>query len=230
MSIRSIQQFVQDTGDTVQQTGAFEVESERVLQINLAGKVTIKMGSMIAYRGNITFERSGLFEQGLGTLLKKVVSGEGDMLTHASGQGQLYLGDQGKLVSVLQLQGDAIIVNGESLLAFQSTVQNTVTMMRRVSAIASGGLFNIRLQGQGLIAIATHGEPLTLPVRRGEPVFTDPQATVAWSANLQPEFKTDVQFKTLLGRGSGESFQMRFDGDGFVVVQPYEPSYTAGEA
>ena len=24
------------------------------------------------------------------------------------------------------------------------------------------------------------------------------------------------------GRGSGESIQMKFDGDGFVVVQPYE--------
>jgi uncharacterized protein (AIM24 family) len=39
---------------------------------------------------------------------------------------------------------------------------------------------------------------------------------------LSPEFKTDVSLKTFLGRGSGESFQMMFNGDGFVVVQPYE--------
>ena len=55
-----------------------------------------------------------------------------------------------------------------------------------------------------------------------EPVFTDPNATVAWSGNLMPEFKTDVSLKTFLGRGSGESLQMAFQGDGFVIVQPYE--------
>ena len=54
------------------------------------------------------------------------------------------------------------------------------------------------------------------------PVFTDPNATVAWSSNLEPEFKTDISLRTLIGRTSGESVQMAFSGDGFVVVQPYE--------
>ncbi|NWN98462.1 MAG: AIM24 family protein, partial [Bacillus sp. (in: Bacteria)] len=45
------------------------------------------------------------------------------------------------------------------------------------------------------------------------------------SGNLQPEFQTDVSFKTFIGRGSGESIQMRFQGDGFVIVQPYEEVY-----
>jgi uncharacterized protein (AIM24 family) len=31
--------------------------------------------------------------------------------------------------------------------------------------------------------------------------------------------------RTFLGRGSGESIQMLFEGDGFVVVQPYEEVY-----
>jgi len=42
-----------------------------------------------------------------------------------------------------------------------------------------------------------------------------------------PELKTDISFKTFFGRGSGESFQMKFQGDGFVVIQPYEESYQA---
>ena len=61
-----------------------------------------------------------------------------------------------------------------------------------------------------------------LQVTSGNPVTTDPNATVAWSGNLQPKFKKDMSFKTFLGRGSGESIQMEFDGDGFVVIQPYE--------
>ncbi|MCB1078595.1 MAG: AIM24 family protein, partial [Verrucomicrobiae bacterium] len=58
-------------------------------------------------------------------------------------------------------------------------------------------------------------------------VFTDPNATIAWSANLEPKFKSDISFKTFLGRSSGETFQMHFEGDGFVVVQPYEEVYMA---
>jgi len=45
---------------------------------------------------------------------------------------------------------------------------------------------------------------------------------VAWSGNLKPEIKTDISFKSLTGRGSGEEFQMKFQGEGFVVVQPLE--------
>jgi len=98
--------------------------------------------------------------------------------------------------------------------------------MKKLSSIVSGGLFNVRLQGQGFVAILSHGQPLTLIVAPGyPPVFTDPQATVAWSGELVPDFKTDVGLKTFIGRGSGESFQMKFDGSrgqGFVVVQPHE--------
>jgi uncharacterized protein (AIM24 family) len=45
---------------------------------------------------------------------------------------------------------------------------------------------------------------------------------VAWSGGLSPKIKTDISLRSLFGRGGGEAFQMLFDGDGFVVVQPYE--------
>ena len=59
-------------------------------------------------------------------------------------------------------------------------------------------------------------------------MFTDPNATVAWSGDLCPDIKTDVSLKTLVGCGSGESLQMAFRGEGFVVVQPYEEVYLQG--
>ncbi len=70
-----------------------------------------------------------------------------------------------------------------------------------------------------------HGQPLVLKVRPNTPLYTDPNATVAWSGNLTPSIKTDVSLKTFIGRGSGESFQMKFEGDGWVIVQPYEETY-----
>lgn len=223
MPAQSIRDFLAANADKVQHTGAFELESNRFLQANLNGELWIKMGSMVAYRGNIRFEREGILEQGLGQLLKKAVSGEGAKLTRASGQGHLYLADSGKKITLLQLANEAIVINGNDLLAFEpANLKHEITMLRKVAALAAGGLFNVRLTGSGIIAITTHYDPLVLAVTPNQPVFTDPNATVAWSANLQPEFKTDLQLKSFFGRGSGESFQMSFRGDGFVVVQPYE--------
>lgn len=221
----SLEAFVNKTKDRDLQQGLFELESERMLDINLNGEVWIKMGAMVAYTGQVTFEREGILEQGIGNLLKKAVSGEGTRLTRAKGNGSVFCADAGKKITILNLNNEAICVNGNDLLAFEMSLQYEIRMMRKMSAMLAGGLFNIFLQGQGMVAITSHYDPLTLPVTPNEPVTTDPNATVLWSANLQPEFKTDVQLKTFFGRGSGESIQMQFQGDGFVVVQPYEEVY-----
>ncbi len=221
----SLKAFVEQTRDRDLQQGLFELESPRMLDINLKGEVWIKMGAMVAYTGNVKFEREGFLEQGIGNLLKKAVTGEGARLTKASGSGSVFCADSGKKVTILNLNNEAICVNGNDLLAFEKSLSYDIRMMRRISSMMAGGLFNIRLQGKGMVAITSHYDPLTLPVTPGNPVTTDPNATVMWSANLEPNFKTDIQFKTLLGRGSGESFQMEFRGNGFVVVQPYEEVY-----
>jgi uncharacterized protein (AIM24 family) len=218
----SIREFVEKTVQQDRGQGLFELESDRILEVNLNGQVWTKMGSMIAYRGDVKFTREGVLEHGLGKMLKKAVSGEGAKLTKATGRGKVYLADAGKKISILNLAGESIYVNGNDLLAFQDTMSWDITLMRKLTAMIAGGLFNVRLEGEGMIAITSHYEPLTLIVQPGNPVFTDPNSTIAWSGGLSPEFKTDVSLKTFLGRGSGESIQMRFDGKGFVVVQPFE--------
>lgn len=222
MTRYSLTDFVAATAEKDHGQGLFELESERLLEVNLNGRVWTKMGSMVAYRGAVRFVREGILEHGLGRLLKKTVSGEGARLTKAEGQGSLYLADRGKKVTILNMQGETLYVNGNDLLAFEDGIRWDIKLMKRISAMLAGGLFNVRLEGVGMIALTTHYDPLTLTVSPGSPITTDPNATVAWSGSLSPEFKTDISLKTFFGRGSGESFQMHFDGDGFVVVQPYE--------
>ena len=120
------------------------------------------------------------------------------------------------------------MVNGNDLLAFEPSIDWDIKMMRKVTGMMAGGLFNVSLSGSGMIAITTHYDPMTLVVTPDTPVITDPNATVAWSGNLSPGFKTDVSLGTFLGRGSGDSIQMEFRGDGFVVVQPFEEVYYQG--
>ncbi|MCP5114704.1 MAG: AIM24 family protein, partial [bacterium] len=161
----------------------------------------------------------------LGKFLKRAVTGEGTRLTKAEGNGRLYLADSGKKISILSLAGDSICVNGNDVLAFEDGISWDVKLMRKVAGMMAGGLFNMRLEGTGMLAITTHYEPITLLVKPGNPIITDPNATVAWSGNLAPEFRTDISLKTFFGRGSGESIQMQFEGEGYVVVQPYEEVY-----
>lgn len=223
----SVDEFVNRTVQRNHGEGLFELESDRMLEVNLSPRGTIwtKAGSMIAYQGAIKFTREGILEHGVGSFLKKAVSGEGARLTKAEGTGRLYLADSGKKITILNLNGDQIFINGNDLLAFQEGISWEIKMMRKMTAMLAGGLFNIKLQGQGMVAITTHYDPMTLRVTPARPVITDPNATVAWSSALDPKFRTDVSFKTFLGRGSGESIQMEFEGDGFVVVQPHEEVY-----
>ena len=109
----SIEEFVEQTRQKDRGQGLFELETERMLELNLNGTVWTKMGSMVSYRGNVKFTREGIMEQGIGNLLKKAVSGEGARLTKAEGNGQVYLADSGKKITILDLEGDSIIVNGK---------------------------------------------------------------------------------------------------------------------
>ncbi|MGX1193340.1 AIM24 family protein [Metabacillus sp. SLBN-84] len=225
MNRYSIQEFVEKTEQQDKGEGLFELETERLLEINLNGQVWTKAGAMVSYRGQIKYEREGILEHGLGKMFKKALTGEGTALMKATGAGKLYVADQGKKISIINLQGESIFVNGNDLLAFEPSISWDIKMMRKIAGMLSGGLFNVRLEGRGMLAITSHYEPLTLIVKPGDPVYTDPNATVAWSGSLTPEFVTDISLKTLFGRGSGESIQMKFEGEGFVVVQPFEEVY-----
>ncbi|MFJ5764757.1 AIM24 family protein [Lysinibacillus sp. NPDC093210] len=226
----SLNDFVNTTQQNDHVNEYFELETERVLEVNLDGEVWSKMGAMISYIGDIKFERERVLEHGLSKMFKKALTGEGTQLMKAKGKGRLYLADQGKKVTIFDLKDESICVNGNDLLAFEPTINWDIHLMRKMAGIMSGGLFNVTLQGRGKVAITTHFEPLTLLVKPGETVYTDPHATVAWSGNLTPEFKTDISFRTFIGRGSGESIQMAFSGEGFVIIQPYEEVYLSSES
>lgn len=219
----TLAEFVAVTGERDNPGDVFELEGAHMLEAHVDGRLWSKLGAMVAYRGNLRFVREGAFEGGVSRFVKKMVSGEASALTKIEGTGVAYLADQKKNITILRLQhGDAINVNGNDLLAFEDSIAYDITMHRRVAGMMSGGLFSVRLSGVGMIAIMSHGAPLTLRCTPADPIVTDPNATVAWSGNLSPEIRTDITLRSLIGRGGGEAFQMLFRGEGFVVVQPFE--------
>lgn len=223
MPIQTLQEFLAQSKEKDASGEAFELESPHMLEVRLDGHVWAKAGAMVARKGAVNFTRQGVLEQGIGNLIKKAMSGEGMSLMKVEGKGRVYLADRGKKITLLRLAGESIFVNGNDVLAVESGVRHDITLMRSMAGALSGGLFNVKLSGSGLVAITSHYAPLTLPVGSdaGE-VYTDPNATVAWSDGLRTEIVTDISLGTLIGRTSGESVQMKFSGSGWVVVQPYE--------
>lgn len=203
-----------DTGE------AFTLQGPRLLKVELSEtSVLAKNGSMVAYQGQVHFEHKG---GGLGRFVKKAATGESLRLMQATGTGEVFLAHQAMLVHVLPLTEEAITVNGRNILAFESGIDWDVTRVKGGAAgMLAAGLFNIHLRGTGLVALISDGEPVRLDVASA-PTFGDPQAAIAWSGGVQTTLKTDVQVKSLIGLGSGESLQVGFTGQGWVLVQPSE--------
>ncbi len=65
------------------------------------------------------------------------------------------------------------------------------------------------------------GPPVLLNVASA-PTFADAQAAITWSSGVTVGIKTDFKMKNLIGKGSGETVQLAFSGQGWVLVQPSE--------
>jgi uncharacterized protein (AIM24 family) len=198
----------------------FALQNSKLLKVSL-DQITIqaKAGSMVAYQGQVAFEHAG--SGGMSRMLKKAVSGEGTTLMKMSGTGEVFLADTAQEIHLLYLENDAITVNGQNLLAFDAGIDWDIKKVEGASGMMAGGLFNTSLQGSGWVAIVSDGPPVLL--NTGEaPTFADPQAAITWASSLQTSIKTDIKLKNFIGRGSGESVQMAFSGQGWVLVQPSE--------
>ena len=194
------------------------LQSNKMLRVVLGPEVLAAQGAMVAYQGTMDFSYQG--SKNLSGMLKKAVTGEGGNLMRVTGQGEVFFARAAQNVFLLQLEGDAITINTRSLLAFDANLGYDIRMIGNAGLLA-GGLFNLLVQGQGMVAISSDGPPMLLDCSQ-QPTFVDPQAVICWSANLQPQVKSTFKMGSLIGRGSGESFQLGFHGPGFVVVQPSE--------
>jgi uncharacterized protein (AIM24 family) len=197
--------------------GRFTLQNSSMLKVRLEGdKIQARVGSMVAYQGEIRFEyQSG----GLGRLFKKAVTGEGVKLMTAAGTGDLFLAHDKRKIMILDIENERMTVNGDNVLAIEPGIDWDIHRVEGAGRL-SGGLFNVVLQGTGKVAVTSDGEPVLLDTSK--PTFADPESAIAWSGNVRTGIKSDVSFKTFTGRGSGESFQMSFEGPGWVLIQPSE--------
>ncbi len=206
--------------DETESTEAFALQNPKLLKVRL-DQVTVqaKRGAMVAYQGEVSFEHAGA--GGMGRLLKKMATGEGAALMKMTGAGEVFLADRAQDVHLITLENEKITVNGPNLLAFDAGIEWDVERVPGVSGMMGAGLFNTSLRGTGVVALVTDGPPVLLDVGSA-PTFADAQAAVTWSEGVTTSVRTDMKLKSLVRGGSGESIQMAFAGQGWVLVQPSE--------
>ena len=199
---------------------SFSLQNSKLLKVEL-NQVTIqaKLGSMVAYQGEVKFEHAG--SGGMGRMLKKAVTGEGQSLMKMTGSGEVFLADTAQDIHLIYLENDKVTVNGPNLLAFDAGIDWDIERVQGASGMMGGGLYNTALSGTGWVAILSDGPPVLLNVAEA-PTFADAQAAITWSSGVSTALKTDFNVKNLIGKGSGESIQMAFTGQGWVLVQPSE--------
>ena len=197
--------------------GRFTLQNSSLLKVRLDNDtIQAKLGSMVAYQGDVRFDyQSG----GLGRFFKKALTGEGVKLMSATGLGDLFLAQDARKIMVLDLQNERMTVNGDSILAFEGNVDWDIRRVEGAGRLA-GGMFNVVLEGTGKVAVTSHGEPVLLDTNT--PTFADPDSAIAWSGDVRTSIRSDISFKTFMGRGSGEAFQISFEGPGWVLIQPSE--------
>jgi uncharacterized protein (AIM24 family) len=192
----------------------------KICKVNMqgGGDVMARAGSMIAYEGLIQFNPN---PPQIANMVRSWATGEGVPLMVCTGQGDLYLADYGKEVIVMQLTNEALSVNGKNILAFDATLQWNIERVQGVSMLSGMGMFNVVLRGQGWVALTSKGTPILLDTREAE-TLVDTDALVGFTEGLRVKPRRTARLGGLIGRGSGEAFQLGFQGQGFVLVQPSE--------
>ncbi|MGW3008185.1 AIM24 family protein [Streptomyces sp. NPDC001219] len=194
-------------------------QNAKSLKYALDGECYARQGSMVAYRGDLQFEKQG---QGIGNFLKRAVTGEGLALMAVRGRGEVWFAHEAANCFIIDFAaGDTLTVNGRNVLCFDPSLSYEIKVVKG-AGMAGGGLFNSVFSGQGRLGVICEGNPLVIPVSPQSPVFVDTDAVVGWSSTLQTSLQRSQSLGSMLRGGSGEAVQLRLDGEGFVIVRPSE--------
>ncbi|MGO4754377.1 AIM24 family protein [Streptomyces sp. 2MCAF27] len=211
----------------------FNILNSRMVEAQVQPGQTVfsQRGAMLAYRGEVRFTPSITGGQrGVMGMIGRRVAGEATPLMTIEGSGTVMFGHGGHHVEVIHLAGDTLYVESDRLLAFDGSLrQGTMFMGSQggVMGIVRGqvtgqGLFTTTLEGHGSAAVMAHGGVIQLPIAPGRPVHVDPQAYVAHRGDVRNKLSTALGWREMVGRGSGEGFQLELSGTGTVYVQASE--------
>lgn len=197
---------------------------------NHGDKLYIRHGSMIAFQGNVSFEKmllgseKGLASKLMGAVKRKFTDESLPLVqvTVKENNSVVYLAHKAYHVEVVTVHaGERLVVESDYLLAFTEGITHDVEIFAQGLGMQKG-IFTTILRGTnqgGQVAILSDGNPLILHT----PCKVDPDSVVCWNGH-NPTYKMGkLSYKNLIGHHSGESYYLTFSTPGYsVMVQPKE--------
>lgn len=211
----------------------FTVLNSRMVEARIGPgqRLFSQRGAMLAYRGEVAFTPNLQGGQGgVGSMIGRRIAGEATLLMTVEGTGTVMFGHGGHHVHVVDLTGETLYVEADRLLAFDGSLQQGTMFMGSQGGVmgmvrgqvTGQGLFTTTLKGVGSAAVMAHGGVIELPITSQRPVHVDPQAYVAHRGDVRNKLSTALGWRDMVGRGSGEAFQLELSGQGTVYVQASE--------
>ncbi|MDX6349932.1 MAG: hypothetical protein QOF84_4722 [Streptomyces sp.] len=208
----------------------FRLQGSKVLAVDMTGDaVKAKNGAMVAYDGQMAFKKMSGGGEGIRGMVTRRLTGESMEVMEVKGHGTCYFADRASEINLVRLQGEKLYVEASNLLATEATLRTGTTFTGLRGASQGNGLFTTTVEGVGQAAITSDGPAIVLRVTSGTPLQVDPGAYVAHTGNLRQNFQTGVSWRSMIGESGGESFQIRFEGEGLVYVQPSERNTIGGQ-
>lgn len=222
----------------------FETINELTLKVTCTGNDVLftKAGAFIcgesAREKNYKFEKlllgpqNGFMQAALGSLTRRI-AGENLPLMKVtmSGDSVTYYANYGQHVVIYKLApGETVSVESENILAFTQDCKYSVRFLG-IGILSQKGLATSTLTAVGnnaYVAVLSDGNPIVLSnVHNGNTLSVDPDAVICWisqSGNCDPQIKTDLTWKNLIGQASGESYAFEWSGGQrvTVIIQPSE--------
>ncbi|MFE9676493.1 AIM24 family protein [Streptomyces sp. NPDC006259] len=209
-----------------------EINSKMVEATVLPGqRLFSQRGAMLAYKGEVSFTPNMQGGQGgVMSMIGRRMANEDTPLMSVEGSGTVLFGHGGHHVQIISLTGETLHVEADRLLAFDGTLQQGTMFMGSQGGvmgmvrgqISGQGLFTTTLKGHGSVAVMAHGGVFEVPITPQRPVHVDPQAYVAHHGEVRNKLSTALGWRDMVGRGSGEAFQLELSGNGTVYVQASE--------
>ena len=216
------------TAQTSYFSNLMNVRKRQVICNLKASPVTVQAGAMQWMVGNVN-ATTGL--KGVGDLFSKAVrgkvTGESAIKPEYTGDGQIVLEPTYRHIILINLEewNNSIVLDDGLFLACESKLQQKAVMRNNISSAVAGneGLFNLGVQGQGILCIESPcpQEELIEIELENDTVKIDGNMAIAWSGSL--EFTVERSGKSLIGSAaSGEGLVNVYRGTGKVLLAPVD--------
>ena len=216
------------TAQTSYFSNLMNVRKRQVICNLKASPVTVQAGAMQWMVGNVN-ATTGL--KGVGDLFSKAVrgkvTGESAIKPEYTGDGQIVLEPTYRHIILINLEewNNSIVLDDGLFLACESKLQQKAVMRSNISSAVAGneGLFNLGVQGQGILCIESlcPQEELIEIELENDTVKIDGNMAIAWSGSL--DFTVERSGKSLVGSAaSGEGLVNVYRGTGKVLLAPVD--------